>query len=75
MESTRFQEFIETVMTPATVLAGLLGNSLSIVVLGQKEIQLRKSFTRILIALAIFDIVFITSTAFIFSLRWGLAHN
>ncbi len=55
-------------VTPATVLAGLLGNTLSIVVLRQKEIQLRRSFTRILIALAVFDIVFIASSGLIFSL-------
>ena len=56
------------VVTPLTVLVGLLGNLLSICVLSKREIQLRRSFTRILIALAVFDIVFILSSCLMFSL-------
>ena len=46
-----------------------LGNGLSICVLQKKEIQLRGSFTRILIALSVFDIIFISASAALFSIR------
>ena len=68
MELT-FASFMELIVTPLTVLIGLLGNGLSILVLNKKEIQLRTSFSRILIALSVFDIIFITSSALLFSLR------
>ena len=68
MELT-FAYFMEVIVTPLTVLIGLLGNGLSILVLNKKEIQLRGSFSRILIALSVFDITFITSSAVLFSLR------
>ena len=68
MELT-FAYFMEVIVTPLTVLIGLLGNGLSILVLNSKEIQLRSSFSRILIALSVFDITFITSSAVLFSLR------
>ena len=68
MELT-FPAIMEVIVTPITVLIGLLGNGLSIVVLNKKEIQLRGSFSRILIALSIFDITFISASAAIFSMR------
>ena len=68
MELT-FASIMEVVVTPITVLIGLLGNGLSILVLSKKEIQLRSSFTRILIALSVFDITFISASAALFSIR------
>ena len=68
MELT-FASIMEVVVTPITVLIGLLGNGLSICVLSKKEIQLRSSFTRILIALSVFDITFIAASAALFSIR------
>ena len=65
-----FANIMEVVVTPITVLIGLLGNGLSICVLRKKEIQLRQSFSRILIALSVFDITFITSSAALFSIRY-----
>ena len=64
-----FEYIMEVFVTPATVIVGLLGNGLSIVVLRRKEIQLRDSFARILIALAVFDLVFIAASGGMFSLR------
>ena len=63
-----FGMVMEEVVTPLTVLLGLLGNGLSICVLMNREIQLRKSFSRILVALAVFDTVFLLATCAIFSL-------
>ena len=68
MEFT-FASIMEVLVTPITVLIGLLGNILSIVVLNSKEIQLRSSFSRILIALSIFDIIFIGSSYMAVSMR------
>ena len=64
-----FSDVMEVFVTPVTVLVGLLGNTLSICVLRKKEIQLRASFARILIALAVFDITFIAASGAMFSLR------
>jgi hypothetical protein len=64
-----FAHAMEMVVTPVTVLVGLLGNFLAICVLRRKEINLRASFARILIALAVFDIIFIASSGAMFSLR------
>ena len=69
MELT-FPAIMEVIVTPITVLIGIIGNILCIVVLNKKEVQLRKSFSRILIALSIFDITFISSTAVLFSMRY-----
>ena len=69
MEFT-FPAIMEVIVTPITVLIGIIGNILCIVVLNKKEVQLRKSFSRILIALSIFDITFISSTAVLFSMRY-----
>ena len=64
-----FANIMEVVVTPITVFIGLLGNGLSICVLNKKEIQLRRSFTRILIALSVFDITFISASVALFSFR------
>ena len=63
-----FNEFMELIVTPITILVGLLGNVASIIVLRDGEIQLRRSFARLLIALAVFDTTFIASTSFLFTL-------
>ena len=65
-----FAHVMEVFVTPVTVIVGLIGNILSICVLGKKEIQLRDSFARILIALAVFDITFIAASGCMFSMRY-----
>ena len=57
----KFVKFMEIIVTPITILVGLLSRD--------REIQLRRSFTRLLIALAIFDTIFIASISSLFSLR------
>ena len=64
-----FAHVMEAFVTPLTVLIGVLGNTLSICVLKKKEIQLRDSFARILIALAVFDLCFILASGAMFSLK------
>ncbi|CAB4056405.1 unnamed protein product [Lepeophtheirus salmonis] len=63
-----FDSIIDLFFMPVTIAIGVLGNSLSIVVLRNKEIQLRDSFARILIALAVFDLTLILSSACIFTI-------
>ena len=63
-----FKFLVEGIFMPAVSALGLAGNGLSIRVLRQREVKLKKDFVEILCALATFDNLMLVCTFFLFSM-------
>ena len=71
-----FKHIIEAFFMPSMSLFGIVGNVISICVLHHKDVKLRKDFIDVLCSLAVFDIVFLICTFFLFSLpTWSSAYE
>ena len=68
LELSTYKYLVEGFFMPAFSIFGLLGNSLSVYILGQREVKLKRDFVEILCALATFDNLLLICTFFLFSL-------
>ena len=71
-----FKQIVEAFLMPSMSLFGIVGNFIAIFVLHHKEVKLRKDFAVVLSSLAIFDILFLICTFFLFSLpTWSTTYE
>ena len=68
MEINYFKYVVEGLIVPVVSVVGLLGNSLTIVVLNHREVKLKKSLVDILCGLATFDNLFLVAIFFMFTM-------
>ena len=67
-----FKNVTEAILMPGFSLFGLVGNSISIIVLHHRDVKLKRDFIDVLCALAAFDILFLVFTFLLFSLdKWS----
>ena len=59
---------VEAFLMPAVALFGLIGNSLTIYILRQREVKLKRDFVEILCSLATFDNLLLVCSFFLFSM-------
>ena len=66
----------EAIFMPLISAFGLLGNIISICVLHDKDVKLKKDFIDVLCSLAAFDTLFLLATFFLFSLPvWSASYH
>lgn len=63
-----FKYVVEGFVVPVISIFGLLGNTLTILVLNHREVKLKPSLVQILCGLATFDNVFLVFTFFMFTM-------
>ena len=68
MAGWSFQYVVEGIFMPLVSLFGLLGNSLSIYILHNKEVKLKKDFVEVLCSMSAYDSLFLIGALVLFSL-------
>ena len=63
-----FKYVVEGILMPTVTLFGLLGNSLSIYILHNKEVKLKRDFVEVLCSMSAYDNLFLIGAFFLFSL-------
>ena len=68
MSETHFAFIVEGFLMPAVTLFGLVCNSLTLYILNDKDVKLKREFVQCLCSLTIFDNFFLLSALFLFSI-------
>ena len=63
-----FKFVVEGILMPTVTLFGLLGNSLSIYILHNKDVKLKRDFVEVLCSMSAYDNLFLIGAFFLFSL-------
>ena len=63
-----FKFVVEGILMPTVTLFGILGNSLSIYILNNKDVKLKRDFVEVLVSMSAYDNLFLIGAFFLFSL-------
>ena len=67
-EGWTFQFMVEGLLMPLVALFGLVGNSLSIYILNNKEVKMKRDFVEVLCSMSAYDNLFLLCAVVLFSL-------